>query len=393
MSGRLTEKKFILLGGTYSNKGGEAIVRGTLKTLRKIGVSFEYIVDPDPLFPNEFYKEENLIPIFRWSKSFLKYPEPLNKFIAVLDCLKKSNDSRLKDAKVPIWYVGDSSLNDYHSVLSLMGQTINLLSLKKATGGKLVINASLGYTRTKIGEYILKLFLKNCDYFFVRGRYSLTNLKRLGVNPSRISIICDFAFHLERMETERTKRYLKIIKDQEIPAVGLIFKPIYRIRNEDYLGAIRKVYETLSKDYRIFFIPTSYSHSFDENDLVFLERFGLKPILNIKSYTPEEIISIFSGFEFVITTRLHGGVFSILAEVPTIHIYEADNSLDVIGDTFGDLLPLIHISEFLRNPDRVIEEGKRLIQMRDEIAKEMHHRIKRNLKNSIDVLKSVLDML
>ena len=389
----MSERKMILLGGTYSNKGGESIIRGTLKVLRNLNVSFEYIVDPDPSFPNEFYDKENLTPIFRWSKSFLKYPEPLNKFIALLDCLRKSNDPRLKNTKVPIWYIGDSSLNDYHSVLSLMGQIVNLLTLKKVVGGKLIINASLGYTRTKLGEFLLKAFLKNCDLFLVRGSNSSAILKRLGVNPSKIYIICDFAYHIEKIETEKSVKYSKIIRDQGKPVVGLIFKPIYRVKNKDYISVIEKVSSNLSKEYQIFFIPTSYSHLHSENDLIFLERHGFKPILNLTNFTPEEIISIFSNFEFTVTTRLHGAVFSILAGIPTIHIYEADNSLDVIGDPFGDLLPLIHLHEFLRNPDRAIEEEKRLVQVRDEIASEMTRRVERIRKNSIDTLKAVLEEL
>ena len=55
-------KELILLGGTYLNKGGLAIVEGTLKVFRELGINIRNIVDPDPSFPDDFLKTIELLP-------------------------------------------------------------------------------------------------------------------------------------------------------------------------------------------------------------------------------------------------------------------------------------------------------------------------------------------
>lgn len=266
-------KDLIVLGGTYSNKGGLAIVEGTLKTFRDLGINVRCIVDPDPSFPDEFFKNYKITPIYRWLH-ILKGKRTMQNLIkSFILCLKNSYSHQIRELKnLPIWYIGDSSLNDHRSVISLFGQIVNLLSLKFVINGQLLINASMGYMRTRIGEMSLQLFLKYADHFFVRGYSSYNNLIRLGVPSKKITVILDFAFYLDKVKTTRSKEYSKLINESERP-IALIFKPPPKSINKvSYINTIKKLTSKLEQKYICFFIPTSYSSDIMENDLIFYKR-------------------------------------------------------------------------------------------------------------------------
>lgn len=388
--------RLVIIGGTYSNKGGLAIVHGTLKVFKELNIGFKYIIDPDISFPREFFVQNNIIPIYRWSDSFdISSITLLNTFIPLVKCLKNSCSVNMRPLdNSPIWYIGDSSLNDYSSVLSLFGQVINLLSLKIATNGKLMINASMGYMRTKTGKILLQCFLGSCNHFFVRGVSSFNNCINLGVSPKKISTICDFAFYLDKKKTEKTIKCSKLISEIGKPSIALILKYPQRQFRENYIQKVYNLIRELNYKYKVIFVPTSYVSFTSENDLSLLNKLGLGPILDIRDLSPEEIIDVFNNFDAIITTRLHGAVFSTLAGVPTYHIYEADNSLDVIKDVFGDLVPIIHMSDFIKSDvKKIVENIDDLIRRKDKISCEMKACIDINRKRSMKELILSLEKL
>lgn len=393
----MDDKKLVLLSGTYTNKGGLAIVYGTLKILNELGVKTKYIIDPEPSFPDSFYKEFNLTPIYRWSHKFgtgeTKSLTLLSSIRPFLYLIRSFSSSQIKKLHgYPIWYIGDSSLNDYGSVLALFGQIINLLSLKLFTRGKLLVNASMGYMRTETGEFLLKFFLKYVDIFLVRGIASYENITQRGVPTTKVSIVSDMAFFLDKSKTSNTKEISNIISKSEKPPVALIFKNYSKIENKsEYVYSIKKLANSLEKDYCVFFIPTSYVPYKNENDLEFLNEIGVEDILNISELDPMEIIEVFTNFKAVVTLRLHGAVYSTLAGVPTYHIYEADNSLDVIRDTFGELVPLLHISNFINGDvEKIHQDIEELIRKKDTISFSMRQCIEENKTKTIETIKNSL---
>lgn len=391
----MDDKKLVLLSGTYTNKGGLAIVYGTLKVLNELGIKTKYIVDPEPSFPDSFYKKFNLTPVYRWSHRFgtgeTKSLTLLSSVIPFVNLIRNFSSSQVKQLHgYPIWYIGDSSLNDYGSVLALLGQIINLLSLKLFTGGKLLVNASMGYMRTEIGEFLLKFFLRYVNVFLVRGTASYKNITQRGVPISKVSIVSDMAFFLDKNQTSNTKEMSDLISKSEKPPIALIFKNYSKTeKKSDYIYSIKKLANSLKKKHSVFFIPTSYVPYKNENDLEFLNEIGVENILNINHLDPTEIIEVFTNFEAVVTLRLHGAVYSALAGVPTYHIYEADNSLDVIKDTFGELIPLLHVSDFINGDiEKIHQDVERLIHKRDKISFSMRQCIEENKEKTIETIKN-----
>ncbi len=123
----------------------------------------------------------------------------------------------------------------------------------------------------------------------------------------------------------------------------------------------------------------------------FLNEIGVQNILNISHLDPTEIIEVFTNFKAVITLRLHGAVYSTLAGVPTYHIYEADNSLDVIRDTFGESVPLLHISDFIiGDVEKIHQDVQRLINRKDELSFSMRQCIEENKEKTIETIKNSL---
>lgn len=350
------ERTLTIYGGAYLNKGGTAITYGTLKVLRELGIGYKYIIDPEP-FPTEFFTSYNLTPIYRYSDVLCKKPmpsiSPIYTFKPFIKCLINSYTPQIRQLHgIPIWHIGDSPFSDQRSSLSILGQVIALKSLKAVINGKLIIGGiSLGYPRTKTGELALRHFFKSVDYFFIRGAETYNTLGKLGVPDDKMSIICDFAFHLDKKNSSESNKYAKLIREGGKPTIGLILREYsYGAHRENYIKSIKKlVNKLLEYNYGVSFIPTSYAYLIPENDQIFLKNVlnvDNHNIINIKDFTPEEIISIFSNFDAVISARLHGAVYGTLANVPTIHLYENRKSVEVIKDIFGETVPLIKLSDF-----------------------------------------------
>lgn len=297
---------------------------------------------------------------------------------------------------IPIWHIGDSPFSDQRSYLSVVGQVIALNTLRNATKGKVIIGGiSLDYPRTKIGELALKNMFNKIDYSFIRGEYTHKNYKKLGVANDQMSIICDFAFHLNKNDSNASKSISNTINETNKPSIALILREYSSGETrENYITNFKKLILLLeNKGFNVYLIPTSYAYLVPENDQTFIKKIiqpNPEKIINIKDLTPGEIISVFTNFDAIISTRLHGAIYGTLAHVPTIHLYEGGKSLEVIGDTFGDTIPLIKISDF------VSQSGlNNIINILDNIDKENSNKIKSCIeearKQSIPVIKNNLD--
>ncbi len=397
------KRTLTIYGGTYLNKGGAAIAHGTLKVLRELGIGYKYIVDPEP-FPTEFFTLYNLTPIYRYSDVLCVKPmpsiSPIYTFKPFIKCLVNSYSSSVRQLYgIPVWHIGDSPFSDRRSRLSILGQVAALKSLKAVVNSKLIIGGiSIGYPRTKTGELALRNFFKSVDYFFIRGLETRNTLRKLGVPDEKMSIICDFALHLDKKDSSESNKYSRLIRGFNKPTVGLILREYsYGPYRENYVKSIKKlISKLLEHDYKVFFVPTSYEYLIPENDQIFLEKVlnvNYHDIIDIKNLSPEEIISVFCNFDIVVSTRLHGAIYGTLANVPTIHLYEDPKSLEVVTNIFGDIVPLIKLSDFAegKSIDKIVEMTSDLMRRKEEILFETKSRIKSARESSINELKYILE--
>jgi polysaccharide pyruvyl transferase WcaK-like protein len=394
----------ILYGGTFLNKGGAAIAYGTLKVLRELGLKFDYIIDPEPFFP---FEELNLSPIYRFSDSFSVNPipsiSPIYTAKPFFKCITRSFSHDIKQFNgMPIWHIGDSPFSDSRSALSIVGQIIALQSLKFATGGDVIIGGiSLDYPKTKIGRDLLPRYFRNdVDFTFTRGAYTTKVLSDFKVPSERSISICDFALHLDRRDSKRSDSIFNRLKDSGKPKIALVLRDFAKgSERANYLASIRKLLTRLyDENYEVFFIPTTYAFLIPENDLVFLEKelsISQQNIINIRDLTPHEIISVFSNFEIVISARLHGAILGTLAHVPTIHLYEGGKSVEVLGEVFGDLVPLIKLKSFAAGDEieNMVQLIERMLENKVQIGKKMEKCIDNARSRSLQTLKKHLGTL
>lgn len=347
--------ELVLYGGTYLNKGGAAIFYGTLSALRKIGIKFEYIIDPEPFFPFDLLK---LKPIYRFSDELSITPLPtINPLCTIkpfLRCTLNSFDPKIRNLKgKSIWHIGDSPFSDTRSVFSIIGQVYALETLSEVIGGDIIIGGvSIGVPRTKFGNIFLKnLFCKYVDYTFTRGRHSSKVLEHYKIDKSKYSEICDFAFQLDAQKIIHSSEKINKLEESGKPIIALIFRDYSKGNNrERYIKKISVLVDLLCyTGYEVYFIPTTYSFLTPENDLLFIKKILKIPdskIINIKNYHPGEIISIFQKFDLVISARLHGAIFGVLANIPTIHLWDSAKSLEVLDEVFNESVSLIGIHDF-----------------------------------------------
>lgn len=401
MKAKKTEdKSLVLYGGTYLNKGGAAIAYGTVKVLSQLGIDYNVIIDPEPQFSHEFFSSHGLTTIYRYSSTLstkpLKSINPISLLNPFVKCIIYSYKKQIKSLKNnPIWHIGDSPFSDYRTSLSIIGQVIAIYSLQKVVKGKVIIGGiSLEFPRTKIGKYALKWYFKHVDYFFIRGIQTFNNLQKLGVPAEKMSMICDFAYHLDKKDSNKINSIHEFIKDSSKPCIALILRDFSSgYERQNYINNLKELICKMEVTHDILYVPTSYAYLIPENDLIFLEKtldVDSKKIINIRDFEPEEIISILSVFDAVISTRLHGAVLGTLANVPTIHLYEGRKSLEVITDIFDEkTVPLVKLSSFSKDggPNEIIQLINDLVLEKELISKNMKSCIHHARDKSLNELK------
>ena len=107
----------------------------------------------------------------------------------------------------------------------------------------------------------------------------------------------------------------------------------------------------------LYWIPTSHNPKclappHDKDDYGFCHLINLKlkldlPIIQTKQLEPEEIIEIMKEFDCTVSARMHGAIFSTLADVPTICIYNEQKGLGLFNTFFNDSVRLYSLEEFL----------------------------------------------
>ncbi len=395
----MVEEKFVLYGGTYLNKGGAAIAYGTLKALREIDVNFQHIIDPEPFFP---FDSLSLNAIYRFSDVLSIKPidsiTPISTFNPFIKCLLKSYSREINQLKgFHIWHIGDSPFSDSRSALSVVGQVMALESLKRAVKSEVIIGGvSIDYPKTRLGKHIIKKYFGDY-YFYVRGKYTFKNLLDLDVPKKNMVTICDFAFHLNRTESERIKQLTNTHMESEKPLVALCLRDYsHGEKRQKNIECIKKLIQILREDYKVFLVPTSYAYLKPENDYIFVKdilQIDDEDIIIVRDMTPGEIIYLFSFFDIVISSRLHGAVLGALSNVPTIHLFEGGKSLEVLGEVFGEILPLILISDFIKDGgiEELVTLISTMIEMDNDLSSQLNTCIKIAKANSIVRLRETIN--
>lgn len=208
----------------------------------------------------------------------------------------------------------------------------------------------MGFTRNCFERNILKKFLSKWNLILLREPYSLHYIQDLVPNKDKVLLVHDFAIHVNRSESERSKRIkevLKCLKKGNLTSVILRdyyyqchYPKLYRVR---YFHFIKDLINTLTeRGHEVVFIPLGYLGD-RENDIRFYQELETRKVLKkgahilaeVVTLTPSEVVDVLSIFDYVVSVRTHGLILASIANVPTLHLYYEHKGKGIAEHTFG----------------------------------------------------------
>lgn len=219
-----------------------------------------------------------------------------------------------------------------------------------------------------------------------RDKRTFNFLQRLGFPANKLSLICDFAFHIDPERTARTDEISSMIRECEkpvgiIPDVSKLKHPNSGFENKYFQRLLKLVQKLKDRGFSVLLIPLSHTRlantsPYTQDDyeacIAVNRALGMDlPIIQTKNLEPEEIIQIMRDLNCVISVgRLHGAVFGCLANILTIHIYFEEKAL-MLKDLF-EKFPLFWCHDWVTHPnidEKIIAliENKPTVDYKDQI--------------------------
>ena len=213
----------------------------------------------------------------------------------------------------------DSDYDNCNNYLSLSNTLINLTTRMIQFNKKTILyglSTSSSFTNEK---YLNKLnfIINNCTYFSLRDTNSLNTLIKCKVNVSKIKIVDDVVFCLERKNS-------LVKKKSSFITIGIDFI----CKNEDFellKNCVKWLVEYLTENslkYKIVLIPF---YEYQQNDSLFYNK--IKNELKNDNifildylYGFESVKKEFIKIDYMINMRYHGSLLSYLFSIPSLNI-------------------------------------------------------------------------
>jgi len=311
-------KKHVVISGYYgfNNAGDEAILTAIINTLRKLAAKHDKAIEftvlsADPAQTRARYQVNAVERMHLWQ---------IIKTLKKCDLFLSGGGGLLQDA------TGRSL-----SVVYYLG----LVLLAKILGKPAVLYAhGIGPIDKWLNKLFVRLICNLADYISVRDEASLLALKNLGVKRPPLELTADPAFLLQPKESAEAP---------SLPAKEkIIALAVKAAADESYLQEIARAADCLAKEFAaaLFLVPM-----YLQEDLAATKK--LAGMLRAKAYLldkfllPQELLSLFTHFDLVISVRLHALIFAACAGVPMVGIgYDpkVEIFLEQLGlDTAGGL--------------------------------------------------------
>lgn len=274
---------------------------------------------------NNINEVSKLYPKYNWSRSLLdkriyrilwKLLPFFNKIIFFFPIIL-NKEYRKADAVVsaPGGYI--------HSYYGIEFRMYILYLCKKVLKKKVgIYSQSIGNLSKKDIKRFVK-YGKNLDFIFVRDQISYERIMEYD-EFTNVYLTKDAAFMLEHEEFEP-------IKNKEKSKIAISVRAWDKEgRSQDmYFGLIKSIVELcLQKDFEIVFISTCQGIKDYVDDSKTAEKilnsFGLSDnpsvVVDHEYHTLDELQEILKSFDFVIGTRLHMCILSLINSVPALNI-------------------------------------------------------------------------
>lgn len=390
--------RFLLVGNaSYSNRGCEAIVRGTMETLRQefgdhIHADAGVYGEPDVVEKQIRDEADPAVHTFRLSAGFSRWSPPwflaqANKRLGTrFDVLHRPLRARLRGVDAVLELGGDNYSLDYEPPRHLIAMDRYI----QAQGTPVVIwGASIG-TFDKDPEFAAEMFehLRSLTAIFVRETHTLAHLEKNGVSEN-VRLVADPAFVMGPTPVSSERLGFQMPRG----AIGINFSPFvakYLLRRkvplwkltrddiEPWLSFATQLVDALSREFRmpVVLIPHASSdipNTPGTDDHLVLEEVARRltgtaasPVHCLpRGLNAREVKWVIAQCRVFAGARTHSTIAALSSGVPTLSIAYSMKARGINEDIFGSLDHLLESSrldagEFVGRIGKLITEERRL---------------------------------
>lgn len=182
---------------------------------------------------------------------------------------------------------------------------------------------SIGPLKHTLIRYLVKKVLSEVNMIILREEISLRELQELNIRKPKVFVTTDASFALRRFLKIRhrtsTESYMRI----GITVIGK-WKDYDPHKYNNYICAMAEAIDYLTEKHKatIVFLPQRLARiDYRTAQQVYhLVRNKKHVVLDTSDYTPEELMEVIADLDFMIGTRLHSCILSLVVGIPIIAI-------------------------------------------------------------------------
>ncbi len=412
-----------------SDKGGGGIIIGTVENLKEIclakGFQPEFYLmyrfsEDDPRYASaarlikKTYPEAIILPApissrrgpgLHWISFCIKA-----FFVAILRLLFPRASRHpavvaLRDADIVVSKGGNFyrswSRKGLADVIAMYLQTYNLLLSLRLKKKLYLFSHRFGPFYSSLSKKMMRAVLKNVEYLSCRESISKDVLIQCGIESAKVNVDCDLGFGVIPADTERAEELLKTYDLHHCEYFSVTTRPWFqeqRQRGDDtgyncYIEGMAALCDYVIDTHKLsaaLIVQNDGMHSKNEPDYPVLSDIRDKMlnkhnarILN-EDFSAQELVSIYSGGQLTLGTRLHSCIFSFTVGTPAIAVAYAHKALGI--------MKMMNAEEYiLEIEDLNVVQGKQMIDRimaeRDILSVQYKHRaeqIRKQLRHSME---------
>lgn len=341
----------ILVSGYYgyANAGDEAILEALCQSIRRTAPGTGITV----LSGNPAVTEEN------HGCRAVKRFSPKGLWRAVRDC-----DTLISG--------GGSLLQDATSTRSLLYYLL-VIRLAERMGKQVFLLANgIGPVRKKANRRLVARAVKNAKYITLRDPESMTELQRMGVERSDLTVTADPVYLLEAGEDARAREALRAAGIGDEPFFAVSVRP-WKQGNEALERKVAEICDGVARRYGLkpLFIPMQQG----VDDIMAQRMMGKMTEKGyLLEHTPKgrDIMAVMGRSELALTMRLHSLIFAAKMEIPSVGISydpKLDANLKLLGQPSAGSVAELDTERALALIGQTLEQRERRVaELRETVA-------------------------
>lgn len=287
---------------------------------------------------------------------------------------------------------GGSLIQDVTSDKSL-AYYLSIIAMAKRLGAKVMLYANgIGPITRETNHKKIEKVLNSVDLITLREPSSLEELKNFNVTKPKIIVTADPAFNLVPASPEESAM---LVEKAGIPAgrkyCGIAIRPwMYASSDMEQIIADTADYIKTKHNIEPLFIPMQ-----EQNDTPVSEN--IIALMNERGYllrgtvTPQQLLGIVGGAEFIIGMRLHTLIYAAKMGTPVIGLTydpKVDAVMEYLGQDFMENVEKINPLSLRRYIDKIISCRPTLVEKLTEAGQEANEKAAANTTLALDLLDS-----